>query len=267
MGFFWFLILGKLEFKLNARITFLLLFFYMEFSFTVSNTVRFEALIFALQSFSLYLYFLRKYFLVGLFSTIAMEAHPIAVMNFAYLLGLVLSQHTKEGSAHFFNPKNIKWKPIIYFSLGCLGGILYYFSLHPIPLSQLYDFLFLNSIQGVGKHQDTKLGALGLYYFKSKYYRHIPELIIILASLYIYLYKKHHKEKLYLLFWIVMLVILSFLRPIETYAPVIYPAFLVLMVSSFHYLKKLNLLLTVFIILMVPQYFGVYYLRSPLKIR
>ena len=59
-----------------------------------------------------------------------------------------------------------------------------------------------------------------------------------------------------------MLVILNFLRPIQTYVAIIYPAFIVLMVASFHSIKKLNLLLIIFITLMVPQYFGVYYLNK-----
>ncbi|MBT5029283.1 MAG: hypothetical protein HOM97_12880 [Nitrospina sp.] len=261
-GFFWFLILRKLEFDLKSRITFLLLFFYMEFSFTATNSIRYETLVLALQSFALYLFFIRKFFLVGLISVIAIECHPIAIMNLTYLLGLILSNHGKEGFTQFFKPSHIQWQPIFYFSVGCLIGVLYYFSLHPLPFTKLYDFLFLNSVQGVGKYQDTKLGALGLYYFKAKFYRHLPELFIIFIALSIYLYKKKYKEKLYLLLWVVMLVILNFLRPIQTYVAIIYPAFIVLMVASFHSIKKLNLLLIIFITLMVPQYFGVYYLNK-----
>ena len=210
-GFFWFLILRKLEFDLKSRITFLLLFFYMEFSFTATNSIRYETLVLALQSFALYLFFIRKFFLVGLISVIAIECHPIAIMNLTYLLGLILSNHGKEGFTQFFKPSHIQWQPIFYFSVGCLIGVLYYFSLHPLPFTKLYDFLFLNSVQGVGKYQDTKLGALGLYYFKAKFYRHLPELFIIFIALSIYLYKKKYKEKLYLLLWVVMLVILNFL--------------------------------------------------------
>ncbi len=261
-GLFWFLALKKLEFELKTRITFLLLFFYIEISFAANTSTRYEALILAFQSFTLYLFLIRKYFLVGLITTISFEAHPIVLMNFSYIFGLVLSCRAKEGFSYFFNPANIKWKSVYYFSLGCSIGVLYYFYLHQTPITKIYEILIANSVQGVGKYQETKLGALGLYYFKSKYYRHIPELIIVIASLSIYLFKKHHKDKLYILFWLILLNILSFLRPTPTYASIIYPAFIVLMVTSFQSLRKLNLLLIIFIILMLPQYFGVYYLNK-----
>ena len=260
-GWFWFLALQRLNFNINERIAFLALFFLMEFSFATATSLRYESLILFFQSASLLLLLQKRYFLVGLISLIAVETHPIAVLNLAYLTGIIISHHfqnNKPGS--MFRVKSNK-KEIIYLSLGCIVGLAYYFYLHPISYTSLYKFLYLNSVQGVGEYYDTKLGILGLYFFTTKYFRHIPELIIFLVALYLFISNQLHKEKLFVLAWILMLIFLSFLRPIFTYAAIILPAFIVLMVSSFQAIRKLNLLLLIFVCLMVPQYMAVYYLN------
>ena len=258
-GWFWFLALRRLNFKTNERIAFLLLFFFMEFSFAAATSLRYESLILFFQSAALLLLLKKRYFLVGLVSSIAIEAHPIAVLNLAYLVGILASNQSQNNKPDLTYQLKSNKHTIIYFSLGCVFGLAYYFYLHPVSSTDLYKFLYLNSIQGVGGHYDTKLGILGLYFFTTKYLRHIPELIIIIIALYLFINNRIQKDRMFILVWVFLLIVLSFLRPIFTYAAIIFPAFIVLVVSSFQTIRKLNLLLLIFVCLMIPQYSTVYY--------
>jgi hypothetical protein len=260
-GWLWFLALKKLDFKPNERNSFILLFFYMEFSFAASTSLRYEPLILFFQSAALLLFLQKRYFLTGLVSLIAMETHPIALLNLAYPIGIIATSYPLVHGSGFIHKLKSKQHEIFYFLLGCIVGLAYYFYLHPLSLTNLYQFLYLNSIQGVGEYYDTKLGILGLYFFSTKYFRHIPELIILIIALYLFLHNRIDKNRPFILIWVSLLIILSFLRPIFTYAAIIFPAFIVLMISSFQAIRKLNLLLIIFICLMVPQYFAVYYLN------
>ena len=260
-GWFWFLALGRLNFKPKERTAFLLLFFYMEFSFAAATSLRYEPLILFFQSAAILLLLQKKYFLVGLISSIAVETHPIGVLNLAYLIGIIASSYAHIHSSDFTHRLKVNQREIIYFFLGCIVGVAYYFYLHPLSLTSLYQFLYLNSIQGVGEHYDTKLGILGLYFFSTKYLRHIPELIIIIIALYLFISNQIYKNRLFVLIWVLLLIALSFLRPVFTYSAIIFPAFIVLIVSSLQAIRKLNLLLLIFVCLMIPQYSAVYYLN------
>jgi len=260
-GWFWFLALGRLNFKPSEKTAFLLLFFYMEFSFATATSLRYESLILFFQSTTIFLLLQKRYFWVGLVSSIAIEAHPIAVLNLAYLIGIVASHYPHTNSSDFAYQLKGNQRQITCFLLGCLVGLAYYFHLHSLSLADIYQFLYLNSIQGVGEHYDTKLGMLGLYFFTTKYFRHVPELIILIIALYLFISNRIDKKRLFVLIWILLLIVLSFLRPIFTYAEIIFPAFIVLIVSSFQAIRKLNLLLLMFVCLMMPQYSAVYYLN------
>ena len=248
-GWFWFLALKKLHFKPAERTAFLMLFFYMEFSFAAATSLRYESLILFFQSAAILLLLQKKYFLVGLISSIAVETHPIGVLNLAYLIGIMASSYAHIHSSDFTHRLKVNQREIIYFFLGCIVGVAYYFYLHPLSLTSLYQFLYLNSIQGVGEHYDTKLGILGLYFFSTKYLRHIPELIIIIVALYLFISNQIYKNRLFVLIWVLLLIVLSILRPVFTYSAIIFPAFIVLIVSSSQAIRKLNLLLLIFVCL------------------
>ena len=260
-GWFWFLALKKLHFKPAERTAFLMLFFYMEFSFAAATSLRYESLILFFQSLALLLLLKRKYFWVGMITSISIEAHPIAILNLAYLAGIVASRYAPSVSKDLTYHHKINQLETFYFLLGCAVGITYYFYLHPLSPTNLYQFLNLNSIQGVGEYYNTKLGTLGLYFFATKYFRHLPELIIFIIAFYVFISNRIDKSRPFILIWVLLLIVLSFLRPIHAYAGIIFPAFILLMISSFRAIRKLNLLLLIFLCLMIPQYFAVYYLN------
>ena len=85
--------------------------------------------------------------------------------------------------------------------------------------------------------------------------------MIIIIALYLFISNQIYKNRLFVLIWVLLLIFLSFLRPVFTYAAIIFPAFILLIVSSFQAIRKLNLLLMIFVSLMIPHYSAVYYLN------
>lgn len=251
-GVFWFLAMKKMGYGNTFRIVFLALFFYLEFSFMAATSLRQEAMELFFQSFGLYLFLSRRYFLAGMVYAIAIESHPMGLLHLAYPLAWTMT-HTSESD----NSR----RTLFIMSGGLVAGVCYYFWLHPVSIPDLTRFLSANTGR-TEKESILHLGALGNYFFLSKYYRHLPELALLMFSLYILFVRKIYKEQMFLLLTFAFLLVISFLRDNSFYTILIYPVFIFIILTAFTAMRRENLLLFLTILLMAPQYFYVYHLNA-----
>ncbi len=257
-GGLWILILRKMKFGSAFIWTYAALFFLLEFSFATANSLRQEALVMFFQSLGFYLLLSGRPFLSGLVSLIAVETHPIAVINltlpfvfFIFRKKLDASGLSQEQGKNRFDDR---WS----FAGGALAGLGYYLLLHPINPGDLFSFVS-GHVGVIDKDAKVYLGTLGHYFFSTKYYRHVPEMILFIVSISIWIREKIYRARMefFCAFWI--LLVLSFLRDNFQYAVLFYPCLLVILVGAFESIKKLNWALLIVLILMVPQYSAVYY--------
>lgn len=256
-GGLWLPILNKLNYRLESRLVFVALFFFLEFSFMASNSFRQEAFLLLLQSLAFYLALARQYFAVGLLSALAFETHPIGIMNLALPASWVFARHIQR-RAHDNLPSPLTI--LLKLMGGIVAGCLYYFLVYNNNGLEVVQFLLANTGQ-VDENVQWKHGALSQYFFATKYYRHLPELLLLLVSLYYFISHKIYKDRLFIILSLIAVTFLSFIRDNFFYAIVAYPVFLLVIVTAFDNLNKLSALLTLCLLLMVPQYSYVYYLN------
>ena len=255
-GALWVPILRKLNFSRNFSLVYIALFFFLEFSLTAATNLREEAFLLTLQSLGFLLVIERRYVWAGLVSAVALETHPIGLMNLALPICWIFAEQAQNRSH-----ENHRFVPIfakLLAGLG-LGGIYYWF----VYKNNALD-IFRYALSHTGKIDPNAkwgYGALGQYFFATKYFRHLPELFLLFFSLYIFMNKKIYKERLFIIIALPALIVLSSIRDNFFYAILIYPVFLLVIVSAFEYIRKLGALLALCFLLMAPQYSFVYYLN------
>ena len=141
------------------------------------------------------------------------------------------------------------------FGLGLLVGVSIYLLLHYPYLSNLSATVGERIELADSKYNNFILS----YFFDTKYYRHILELIIIATALIIFLSKKYYKENNFILLFIGLIVLASIVlrRPNFNYIVYAYPSFILLILYVADRTKKINFVLIIFLILLIPQYFYV----------
>jgi hypothetical protein len=84
---------------------------------------------------------------------------------------------------------------------------------------------------------------------------------MIIAALIIFIRRKYHRDHQYIIILLIALSSITLLvkRPNFRYVLYVYPAFLLLVLITFHRLNKLKLLVWIFLILLLPPYTYFYY--------
>lgn len=243
----WFFTLKKLGYHLKIAIAFILLFLILEAIFSAAHKTRLDALSFFLVTLSLFLAAHRAFFISGIISVIALETHIMGgLIAGIYVLAYLLTR--------CLNKENFSaW---CLYSLGIIVGSIYYLAFHFNELSHLIPII-LHSRE---TDQVISPNLLYDYFFKTKYLRHIPELILILISLFIFITKKLYKHEKFVPILLFLLLCSTIIigRTNHHYALYIYPAFILLIVITAQYIRHAYLSVLLIFMLVLPQYGFVY---------
>ena len=250
-AFFWYQIISKLGFSLRLTLFFSLALLLLEPFFGAANQARSDALCFFLLSLALLLFIKRVYLLSGFIAMVSFEVHPVGISTFFYILAVAL---TRMGTM-----KTTEKKPgrfALGFAAGILLGAVYYYILHRNALPLLFSTLMRGNQGGF-----KIVPILSEYFFKTKYYRHIPELILIMGCSGVFIIKKYwRKNRLTAFFFLAACAVaLIIRRPNFMYMIFLYPALLLLILSVFEAGGRPRLIMVIFLIYLIPQYAFVYF--------
>lgn len=247
-AFFWYQIISKLGFTLKLALFFSLALLLLEPFFGAANQARSDALCFFLLSLSLLLFVKRIYLISGLIAMVSFEVHPVGISTFFYILAVVLARRRTT--------EKRMWRPVLAFAVGVLLGVIYYYLLHRNALPLLFSTLLRGNKGGF-----MIIPILSEYFFKTRYYRHIPELILIIGCAGVFLIKKYwRKNRLVAYFFLAACAIaLIIRRPNFMYMIFLYPAFLLLILYIFDTAGRIRLIMLIILIYLIPQYAFVYF--------
>ena len=170
--FFFYLAFKKLISK-NFALVFILLFSISEPFIGMLTQARVEAFCLFLISLSLYSVAYSKFFFTGLTIMLSFESHPSG-----FLANIVLTLITVW---YFKKQEFLRKKSIIQFAVGIILGIFLYAVIHIKYLKFVPDILLSSNMS-----QHFFWNPLFMYYFKTKYLRHLPELLLLLLALLVY---------------------------------------------------------------------------------
>ena len=238
-------------FSARFALFFVLLLLLLEPFFGAANQARSDALCFFLSSLVLLLFSKRLHVCAGFFAVVAFEVHPVGIAAFFYILAAAAAG---KGIA----PEG-PWRriaPLLGLVVGSILGAAYYCLLHADALPLLSGTL------RHGNRGGFRLAPiLSEYFFKTKYLRHLPELLLIAGSAVIFIIRGSIRRyrTVSLFFAASMLISLVIRRPNFMYMIFIYPGFLLLILTVFETAGRLRLLMAVFLIYLLPQYAVVYF--------
>ena len=217
---------------------------------SIAVKTRPDALVYMLSAMAILLACKRSWFLAGLIISIAIETHLIAVIGFAILISVWLSEKSRFDSLYIK-----KYLPRLI--AGGLLGIAYYLSLH---FEHLHELIPL--IQNATSSGFLNRSYLYMHFFEARYNRYIVNLaIFILAYGLFYIQCNKNSQLWRFLHYATLGVIFADLITGHaghsgiSYAIHAYPIFvLVLLVAWQRLHKPKSWLIAGFFCFMLPQY-------------
>jgi hypothetical protein len=250
-AFLWYRIIFELKFSLRFALFFPLALLLLEPSFGAANQARSDALCFFLLSLSLLLFIKRAYLLSGFLAMVSFEVHPVGVSTLFYILAVTLA---RRGTMKTFakNPA----RSVFAFACGLLLGAGYYYILHRNALPLLFTTLARGNKGGF-----EIIPILTEYFFKTKYYRHIPELILIIGCAGVFIARRYWRKNRLPAFFLLAACAIALVirRPNFMYMIFLYPAFLLVIFYVFQSAGRLRLIMVMLLIYLIPQYAYVYF--------
>jgi hypothetical protein len=246
----WCFLLLKRGLSLRLCIIFGLALLLVEPYFGAANQARPDALSFLLASGAALAFCFHRNIIAGLLSAMAIEIHPVGISALLYIAALFVAE--QDASARTWRSAV---RIILWLSAGLFIGVLYCYLLHAQHLSLLPKTILHGNTGG-----NEVNNILFEYFFKTKYFRHIPELIAIVAAAAVFLFKRHYRDTRLVpaLFVVCILFTLVIRRPNFMYTIYVYPAFLLLtlwMSEKYNVLRQVAVILLLYLI---PQYGLVY---------
>ena len=254
----WWQILKTVGFDRKIKISFTLAMLVIEPLYNLSHQSRLDSLTFLLVSVTILLFIQKRFFLSAFACMLAFETHFVGILGAFYCLAYLLAN-----PLHIFENKRQAIKSFSLLLVGGLCGVTIWFMLHQDYIMQYFTFIR----QETGRQSWLESNSLLSYFFLTKYYRHLPELLLIIGSLVIFIKSGFYKKGGHFRFALtssvlVVVVTLIFPRGNPLYMAFYYPAFLMLIFSVFYEYKKIWLINVIWFCLLLPQYFGVYYLEK-----
>jgi hypothetical protein len=244
------LALLKVGFERSLVGFFAISFIAMEPFFNMANQGRFESVTFLFAGAALLLIAYGRIAIAGFVSAAAVEIQPIGIVVPPMAAIFVLSTHS--GS------KQDMVRSCMKLAAGCLAFVPFYFLLHP-------------NLKDAIAHADTSRaidrlyppGFIYSYFFDEKYYRHIPELVLFILSIFLFI---KHRDKIYNKFSIYAVIALTILSWVIGWGNFNYTVFwyfpallLVFQIAQFYRLTAW--LCLVLLLYVLPQYAVVYMLN------
>lgn len=232
---------------LEARLTafFTVLFVTVEPLFGAANQARPDALVFFLASASLLLFICKRWGLAGFAAVVAVEIHPAGCIAFFWWLAVLAAAPEVRRAA--------SRRALVSLAAGLAGGILYYAALHYGRISGVPAAV-------AGGSRGGPFSMLFEYFFKTKYYRHLPELVLFLGcAIWFCLKAERHGHRVVGALLAASLMFAAVVtRASFMYAVYVYPALLLLVLWSFRGGRKLQVLTAGWLLYLLVQYGFVY---------
>lgn len=243
-AFCWFKIIKKIGFGKRFALFFSLALMLIEPFFAAANQARPDIFVFFLVSVSLLLFLERRYFASGLIAMIGIEIHPMGITAFFFFAAMLIAFPNC-----FEREEEVRAKNITLFCAGILLGFFYYLANHYRCLFQVPNVL----LGGVVDSSQVN-NFLFEYFFRTKYYRHVPEFAVILFCAGYFIWKKHYKDNVFIAtFFVASLALDLFVRRANFhYVIFAYPSFLLLCLWTFR--KRLRLVMALILLYLLPQY-------------
>jgi hypothetical protein len=242
----WIGVLSKLGFSRRLAVFFGAALLLLEPFFGAANQARPDALSFLIVSGSSLCFVSRRYFLAGVLATVAIEIHPVGISALLFMGSVVIAP-----PARIAKEKTASLKAFLWFAAGLGVGILYYLALHAYNLGLLPLVLTQGNTGGSAVNN-----ILFEYFFKTKHFRHIPELIIIITSAGWYFFHRYDRENRFIPIFLIASLLFTVIirRPNFMYTIYVYPAFLLLIFWTFERHGRLLLVAVLLLVYLLPQY-------------
>ncbi|MBQ9344240.1 MAG: hypothetical protein IJT88_03380 [Kiritimatiellae bacterium] len=214
--------------------------------FGAANQARPDALSWLLVSGAFLAFLCRRCFWAGLLAAVAIEIHPVGLAAFLYMASAVVARALGRGQG-----KPMPLADFLWLCAGVGAGFAYYLALHASSLGLLPQIL------GQGNASDGAWSNfLFSYFFKTKYYRHLFELVAILLCAGFLVWRRQGREQPFVLvfFGAALLFSLIIRRPSFMYVVYVYPAFLLLLFWTFERQGRLGLAACLLLVFLLPQY-------------
>jgi len=210
----------------------------------MANQSKYEYITFLLAVCGLLLAARRHLFLAGLISVLAIEVQPIGIMAPIYLIAYELSRMFQTRGLR------LEFDRVAKLALGGVLGLAVYFILHPDILA-----LLAASSNSAGWNAYPTHFLYG-YFFETRLYRHLPELVVFTACLLVHIWRRDYMQWPFpIIASLATLFIGFFLRHHNTYyTPFWYfPSFLLVFLTISVAWRAVALPALV-LVLFVPQY-------------
>jgi hypothetical protein len=147
----------------------------------MANQSKYEYFTFLLAVCALLLAARRQFVLAGLVSVLAIEVQPIGIMAPIYLIAY-------EASRMIQTPRfQVEFGRVGKLMLGGAIGVAVYFILHP-------DILTLLAASDAAEWHQGSVHFLYEYFFKTRFWRHLPELAIFAACLVVHIWRRDYMQ-------------------------------------------------------------------------
>ncbi len=208
-----------------------------------SNTARPDALTFFLVSVAILAAIKRHPLLAGLTAALAIEVHPMGAMALLYVMAIYCANGRSDLAKKEIATIALK------LALGFASGLAIYLLLHWPAALDTISVLSRSSGGAIG-------GSLLSYVFKSNYMRHVPEFVLFLLALVLFLWNKLYLRQP-VIGWLLFFgaaSLLIFQRSNHYYMLYYAPMFLLLWISVADFLKMRWKAVALLVVLMLSQY-------------
>ena len=149
----------------------------------MANQSKYEYITFLLAVCGLLLAARRRLFLAGLISVLAIEVQPIGIMAPIYLIAYELGRMIQA------RRYRVEFDRVVKMVLGGVLGLAVYFILHPHILA-----LLAASLNSAEWGKEGSIHFLYGYFFETRLYRHLPELAVFAACLFVHIWRRDYMQ-------------------------------------------------------------------------
>lgn len=229
---------------------FFITFIAMEPFFNMANQGRYESVTFLFLGAALLLAAHGWMAMAGLISAAAVEIQPIGIVVPLTALIFILC---RQGVS-----RQDLLRSSLRFGGGCIAFVPFYFLLHP----NLKDAITKADTSGAAE-QLYPLGFVYGFFFEEKYYRHMPELVVFIAAIILFIRNKDKTYNKFAIYTILVITILSLAIKWGNfnYTPFWYFPALLLVFQVAQSFRMTGWICLAFLLYVVPQY-GVAYMMN-----
>jgi len=211
----------------------------------MANQSKYEYVTFLLAVCGLLLAARRHLLLAGLISVLAIEVQPIGIMAPIYLVAYEVGRMIQA------RRYRLEFDRVVKMVLGGVLGLAVYFILHPHILA-----LLAASLNSAEWGKEGSIHFLYGYFFEARLYRHLPELAVFAACLFVHIWRRDYMQWPFPIIASLATLFIGFFIPHRNsyYTPFWYfPSFLLVFLTiSVHW--RAIAAVFVLVLFLVPQY-------------